>query len=99
MSIFLVICLVVFLLPNVAFAWLQCIGSLIKIILFIFIVFLSFALIAGAGPTGQRHTGTAWVEEPFKNGFTVKPFLELSGEYTDYSGFRRVRLARHMGSR
>ncbi|KIW70758.1 hypothetical protein PV04_02999 [Phialophora macrospora] len=69
LSIFIVICLIVFLLPNVAFAWLQCIGSLVKIILFIFILFLSFALIAGAGPTGQRHTGTAWRQEAFKNGF------------------------------
>ena len=44
---------------------------MVKIILFIFIVILAIALIAGAGPTGERHTGQAWREQPFINGFTV----------------------------
>jgi yeast amino acid transporter len=71
-SIFLVLCLVVFLLPNNAFGWLQAIGSLVKIILFIFILFLSFALIAGAGPTGTVHTGESWRDgQAFRNGFIV----------------------------
>ncbi|KAF4827568.1 Amino-acid permease GAP3 [Colletotrichum tropicale] len=69
-SIFLCICLVVFFLPNKFFAWLQSIGSLVKIILFVFVIFLSLALIAGAGPTGSVKDGSYWREgKAFQNGF------------------------------
>ncbi|KAF5013786.1 hypothetical protein FDECE_204 [Fusarium decemcellulare] len=69
-SIFLVGCLVVFLMPNRVFAWLQCFGSLVKIVLFIFVVFLSIALIAGAGPNGVYHDGAYWRDgKAFQNGF------------------------------
>ncbi|KAI8293969.1 hypothetical protein K4K56_003403 [Colletotrichum sp. SAR 10_98] len=71
-SIFLCICLVVFFLPNKFFAWLQSIGSLVKIILFVFVIFLSLALIAGAGPTGSVKDGSYWREgKAFQNGFMV----------------------------
>ena len=71
-SIFLVICLVVFILPNKAFAWLQCFGSMVKILLFILIVILSLALIGGAGPTGSVHDGSSWTGgSGFRNGFGV----------------------------
>ncbi|KAH8666070.1 amino acid permease-domain-containing protein [Ilyonectria robusta] len=70
LSIFLVICLVVFVLPNKAFAWLQCIGSLVKIVLFIIIIGLSLALIGGAGPTGSVSDGSYWRNGlAFQNGF------------------------------
>ncbi|KIW55159.1 hypothetical protein PV05_07463 [Exophiala xenobiotica] len=70
LSIFLVLCLVVFILPNKAFAWLQCFGSMVKILLFILIVILSLALIGGAGPTGSVHDGSSWTGgSGFRNGF------------------------------
>ncbi|KAH7007261.1 amino acid permease/ SLC12A domain-containing protein [Ilyonectria destructans] len=70
LSIFLVICLVVFVLPNNAFAWLQCIGSLVKIVLFFIIIGLSLALIGGAGPTGSVSDGSYWKNGlAFQNGF------------------------------
>ncbi|EXJ76880.1 hypothetical protein A1O3_10525 [Capronia epimyces CBS 606.96] len=69
-TIFLVICLVVFFLPNKAFAWLQSFGSMVKIILFLLIVVLSLALIGGAGSTGSVHDGSYWTNGlAFQNGF------------------------------
>ncbi|EXJ91451.1 hypothetical protein A1O1_04563 [Capronia coronata CBS 617.96] len=69
-TIFLVICLIVFVLPNKAFAWVQTFGSMVKIILFLLIVVLSLALIGGAGPTGSVHHGSYWTHGmAFQNGF------------------------------
>ncbi|KAJ0416825.1 amino acid permease/ SLC12A domain-containing protein [Aspergillus carlsbadensis] len=70
LSIFVVICLVVFLVPNQYFAWLQYFGSLVKVFLFIFNTLISLALIGGAGPSGSVKDGSAWMDLPvFKNGF------------------------------
>ncbi|KAF7558224.1 hypothetical protein G7Z17_g167 [Cylindrodendrum hubeiense] len=70
LTIFTVATLAIFLLPNKAFAWFEYVTSLIKIFLFIIIIFLSIALVAGAGPTGQVHDGSYWRDLPvFKNGF------------------------------
>ncbi|KAF9893669.1 hypothetical protein FE257_009837 [Aspergillus nanangensis] len=70
LSIFLVFCLAVFLLPNRYFAWLQYVGSLTKVFLFIFNVFVSLAIIGGAGPKGEVKDGSTWTRLPaFKNGF------------------------------
>ncbi|KAJ5120417.1 Amino acid/polyamine transporter I [Penicillium bovifimosum] len=69
-SIFLVGCLVVFLMPNKFFGWLQYFGSLVKVALFIFIVIISLAIIGGAGPEGFPRDGSTWTDLPaFKNGF------------------------------
>ncbi|CAG9939586.1 unnamed protein product [Clonostachys rosea f. rosea IK726] len=71
LSIFNVICLIVFFMPNKIFGWLQAFGSMVKIVLFFFIIGLSIALIAGAGPTGQKLDGSSWRDgKGFQNGFT-----------------------------
>ncbi|CAI6082723.1 unnamed protein product [Clonostachys chloroleuca] len=71
LSIFNVICLIVFFMPNKFFGWLQAFGSMVKIVLFFFIIGLSTALIAGAGPTGQKLDGSSWRDgKGFQNGFT-----------------------------
>ncbi|KAJ5503484.1 Amino acid/polyamine transporter I [Penicillium fimorum] len=70
LSIFLAICLAVFFMPNRFFGWLEYIGSLVKVFLFIFIVFVSLAIIGGAGPKGYVRDGSTWTDlPPFKNGF------------------------------
>ncbi|KAM0428953.1 hypothetical protein ACHAPT_006756 [Fusarium lateritium] len=70
-SIFLVACLVIFLLPNKVFAWFEYVTSLIKIFLFLIIITLSLALVCGAGPKGTVHHGETWTELPaFLNGFS-----------------------------
>ncbi|KAK5023278.1 hypothetical protein LTS07_009501 [Exophiala sideris] len=69
-TIFLVACLVIFLLPNTVFAWFEYVTSLIKIFLFLLIITLSLALVFGAGPNGTFHHGETWTEHPaFLNGF------------------------------
>ncbi|RAL03201.1 proline-specific permease [Aspergillus ibericus CBS 121593] len=70
LTIFLVICLVVFLMPNKYFGWLQYFGSLVKVFLFVFLTILSLAIIGGAGPSGYVRDGSTWTDLPaFKNGF------------------------------
>ncbi|KAJ5304264.1 uncharacterized protein N7443_003924 [Penicillium atrosanguineum] len=70
LSIFLVICLVVFFMPNKIFGWLQYFGSMVKVFLFLFIVIVSLAIIGGAGPDGYVRNGSTWTDLPaFKNGF------------------------------
>ncbi|PYI09197.1 hypothetical protein BO78DRAFT_405160 [Aspergillus sclerotiicarbonarius CBS 121057] len=70
LTIFLVICLVVFLMPNKYFGWLQYFGSLVKVFLFLFLTVLSLAIIGGSGPSGYVRDGSTWTELPaFKNGF------------------------------
>ncbi|KAM6527844.1 hypothetical protein FALCPG4_008882 [Fusarium falciforme] len=70
-TIFLVACLVIFLLPNKVFAWFEYVTSLIKIFLFLIIITLSLALVCGAGPNGTVHHGETWTELPaFLNGFS-----------------------------
>lgn len=71
-TIFLVIVLAIFLLPNKAFAWFEYVTSVIKIFLFLLIIVLSLAIVCGAGPGGYVHDGAYWRDLPaFKNGFTV----------------------------
>jgi len=75
-TIFLVIVLVIFLLPNKAFAWFEYVTSVIKIFLFLLIITLSLAIVCGAGPGGYVHDGAYWRDLPaFKNGFTVRLFV------------------------
>lgn len=74
-TIFLVVVLVIFLLPNKAFAWFEYVTSVIKIFLFLLIIVLSLAIVCGAGPGGYVHDGAYWRDlPPFKNGFTVSLF-------------------------
>lgn len=69
-SIFLVLIGIIFILPNKWFGWFEYVTSIIKIFLFLLIIVLSIALVAGAGPTGKVHTGEFWRDTPvFKNGF------------------------------
>ncbi|KAL4990993.1 hypothetical protein BDW68DRAFT_193637 [Aspergillus falconensis] len=68
-SLFLVICLAVFFMPNIYLARLQYVGSLVKVFLFVFFI-ISLAIIGGAGPSGLVKDGSAWTDLPtFKNGF------------------------------
>ncbi|KAM0205559.1 hypothetical protein ACHAPQ_011829 [Fusarium lateritium] len=70
-TIFLAATFVIFLLPNTIFAWFEYFTSLIKIFLFLIIIFLSLALVCGAGPSGEVHSGSTWTDlDPFKNGFS-----------------------------
>ncbi|KAL3477798.1 amino acid permease/ SLC12A domain-containing protein [Aspergillus californicus] len=70
LTIFVVICLAVFLVPNTYFAWIQAFGSYVKIFLFVFNTIISLAIIGGAGPSGEVKDGSTWTELPaFKNGF------------------------------
>ncbi|GLB06451.1 hypothetical protein AtubIFM57258_001759 [Aspergillus tubingensis] len=70
LTIYLVICLAVFLVPNKYFGWLEYFGSLVKVLLFLFITIISLAIIGGAGPSGYVRDGSTWTELPaFKNGF------------------------------
>ncbi|XEU97447.1 hypothetical protein FSHL1_002733 [Fusarium sambucinum] len=70
-TIFLAATFVIFLLPNTVFAWFEYVTSLIKIFLFLIIIFLSLALVCGAGPNGFVHSGSTWTElNAFKNGFS-----------------------------
>lgn len=74
MTLFVVATAVIFALPNKVFAWFEYVTSIIKIFLFLIIILLGIALIAGAGPNGTVHNGSTWTELPaFKNGFFVSP--------------------------
>ncbi|CAG9948004.1 unnamed protein product [Clonostachys rosea f. rosea IK726] len=69
-SLFLVACLVIFILPNTVFAWFEYVTSIIKIFLFLIIILLSLAMVLGAGPNGKMHHGETWTDFPvFLNGF------------------------------
>ncbi|KAF3006960.1 hypothetical protein E8E14_004184 [Neopestalotiopsis sp. 37M] len=70
-TIFLAVIVIIFVLPNQAFAWFEYVTSIIKIFLFLIIVALSLALVLGAGPEGRVHHGETWTELPaFLNGFS-----------------------------
>ncbi|KAJ6139034.1 hypothetical protein N7471_005520 [Penicillium samsonianum] len=70
-TIFLVACLAIFVLPNKVFAWFEYVTSLIKIVIFLIIIVLSLALVLGAGPKGSIHHGETWTTlPPFLNGFS-----------------------------
>ncbi|KAK2804521.1 hypothetical protein FQN50_006596 [Emmonsiellopsis sp. PD_5] len=70
LSVFIVICLVIFLVPNTYYAWVQYFTSLIKVFLFVFIVIVSLIVIGGAGPTGSIKDGSTWRDLPvFNNSF------------------------------
>ncbi|KAL9110784.1 MAG: hypothetical protein Q9227_004776 [Pyrenula ochraceoflavens] len=70
LTIFLVLCISIFLLPNKGFAWFEYVTSLVKIFLFLLIIVTSLAITLGAGPNGYVHHGHTWTDFPvFKNGF------------------------------
>ncbi|KAL4799770.1 amino acid permease/ SLC12A domain-containing protein [Aspergillus venezuelensis] len=70
LSIFIVVCLVVFLMPNRYFAWCQYVASLVKMFLFFFNTVVCLAIIGGAGPNGTVSDGRTWTDHlVFKNGF------------------------------
>ncbi|RAL17463.1 proline-specific permease [Aspergillus homomorphus CBS 101889] len=70
LTIFLVICLAVFLMPTEYFGWIQYFGALIKAFLFVFITIVSLAIIGGAGSSGYVRNGSTWTDLPaFKNSF------------------------------
>ncbi|KAI8667451.1 AA-permease domain-containing protein [Fusarium sp. Ph1] len=75
LTIFLVACLAIFLLPNKWFAWFEYVTSLIKILMFLLIIAVSLAITLGAGPNGSLHDGSTWTDLPvFKNGFASQGF-------------------------
>lgn len=77
MTIFLVVTLIIFLLPNTVFAWFEYVTSIIKILLFLGIILLSLCITLGAGKGGV-HDGSNWTDLPaFKNGFSVRTALPL----------------------
>lgn len=70
-TIFLVVSLSIFLLPNRVFAWFEYYSSLVKIFLFLIIIFTSLAVVCGAGD-GDIDSASYWTDfPPFKNGFSV----------------------------
>lgn len=70
-TLFVVVSVLIFTMPNKAFAWFEYGSSLVKIFLFIFIIFVSLAIIGGAGAQGAMD-GSYWRTLPvFKNGFAV----------------------------
>ncbi|KAJ5301782.1 hypothetical protein N7508_006645 [Penicillium antarcticum] len=70
LTIFLVICLAVFLVPNKYFGWVEYFGSVVKVFLFIFITLISLAIIGGVGLSGSVRNGSTWTDLPvFKNSF------------------------------
>ncbi|KAF4470864.1 amino acid transport GAP1 [Fusarium albosuccineum] len=70
-TIFLAATFIIFMMPNTVFAWFEYVTSLVKIFLFLIIIFLSLALVCGAGPAGKVHDGSTWTDLPvFKNGFS-----------------------------
>ena len=72
-TIFLLVVFVIFLMPNTVFAWFEYVTSLVKIFLFLIIIFASLALVCGAGPRGYVRDGSTWTDLPqFKNGFSVR---------------------------
>ncbi|KAL8813527.1 MAG: hypothetical protein Q9223_002360 [Gallowayella weberi] len=71
LTIFVVVTCAIFTMPNTVFAWFEYFTSLIKIGLFMLIVFVSLAIVCGAGPKGYVHDGSTWTDLPaFKNGFS-----------------------------
>ncbi|CAD0083640.1 unnamed protein product [Aureobasidium vineae] len=71
LTIFLIVVLVIFLLPNTVFAWFEYVTSLIKIFLFLIIITASIAVLCGAGPQGYVHDASNYtVRAAFKNGFS-----------------------------
>ncbi|KAH6665846.1 AAT family amino acid transporter, variant [Plectosphaerella plurivora] len=69
-TLFIVATYAIFCLPNTVFAWFEYVTSLVKIALYLIILFLSLALVCGAGPAGKVHNGSTWTElNAFKNGF------------------------------
>ncbi|KAF7189999.1 Amino-acid permease GAP3 [Pseudocercospora fuligena] len=69
-TVFLVIMLVIFALPNTVFAWFEYATSIMKVLaLFVFIL-AGFAMVLGAGPNGYVHHGETWSNGlAFRNGF------------------------------
>lgn len=70
MTLFLVFMAIIFSLPSKWFAWLEYFTSILKIVaLFIFVV-AGFAMVMGAGSTGQIHHGETWRNGlAFRNSF------------------------------
>ncbi|KAK5712959.1 hypothetical protein LTS12_027885, partial [Elasticomyces elasticus] len=70
LSIFLVVSVVIFSLPNKVFAWFEYITSIIKVAIFFLIIAVSIAILSGAGTQPYAHHGEPWTTlPPFKNGF------------------------------
>lgn len=70
-TIFVAATLLIFVMPNTVFAWFEYVSSIIKILLFLLIIFTSLAIIGGAGAQGPLD-GSYWRDLPvFKNGFSV----------------------------
>ncbi|KAJ9660897.1 hypothetical protein H2198_002242 [Neophaeococcomyces mojaviensis] len=70
LTIFVAATLLIFVMPNTVFAWFEYVSSIIKILLFLLIIFTSLAIIGGAGAQGPLD-GSYWRDLPvFKNGFS-----------------------------
>ncbi|KAF2143960.1 uncharacterized protein K452DRAFT_356932 [Aplosporella prunicola CBS 121167] len=71
LTIFLVVMVAIFIMPNTVFAWFEYFTSILKITLLLFIIILGIVLCCGAGPKGMVHDGAYWKDLPvFKNGFS-----------------------------
>lgn len=71
LTIFLVALAILFALPSKYFGHFEYFTSLLKIFGFLLFLVCSIAMIAGAGPTGKKHTGETWRDHPAfsSNGF------------------------------
>lgn len=71
-TIMLVLLAMIFVCPVKLFAQFEYITSMVKVILFVFLIVICVAMIGGAGKTGKVHHGSTWTDfPPFKNGFSV----------------------------
>ncbi|KAL4893027.1 proline-specific permease [Aspergillus ambiguus] len=71
LTIVLVLMAVIFVCPTKVYAVFEYLSSIVKVLLFIFLVVICVAIIGGAGKTGYVHHGSTWTDQPpFKNGFS-----------------------------
>ncbi|KAL5361488.1 amino acid permease/ SLC12A domain-containing protein [Aspergillus floccosus] len=71
LTIMLVLLSIIFVCPVKVFAHFEYFTSMVKLILFVFLIAICVAMIGGAGKTGQVHHGSTWTDLPaFKNGFS-----------------------------
>ncbi|OJJ01691.1 hypothetical protein ASPVEDRAFT_129724 [Aspergillus versicolor CBS 583.65] len=71
LTIFTVIYILAFFLPNQVFAWMQYVCCIVKILLLLLLLLASLVVICGAGSDGYVHDGHFWTDLPaFKGSFT-----------------------------
>ncbi|KAJ5578532.1 uncharacterized protein N7459_007496 [Penicillium hispanicum] len=70
LTIFLILMVVIFSLPNVVFGWFEYFTSILKILVLLIFIVVGIAIIFGAGSEGSMHHGETWQDgQAFLNGF------------------------------